>query len=119
MATDASTPGPILPDYLGANVRGIIPALLGPGGWRAGLPSWFPAPVAAADQIVLLILDGLGWDQLRDHSALLPALTSFTGGSITTVAPTTTATALSSIATGLTPGEHGLIGYRILLKGEV
>ena len=27
------------------------------------------------------------------------------------MAPTTTATALSSIATGLTPAEHGLIGY--------
>ena len=36
------------------------------------------------------------------------------GGPITTVAPTTTATALSSIATGLTPGEHGLIGYRMM-----
>jgi predicted AlkP superfamily pyrophosphatase or phosphodiesterase len=41
------------------------------------------------------------------------------GGRITTVAPTTTATALSSISTGLTPGEHGLIGYRIVLGGEV
>ncbi len=41
------------------------------------------------------------------------------GGPITTVAPTTTATALSSISTGLTPGEHGLIGYRMMLAGEV
>ena len=38
---------------------------------------------------------------------------------LTTVAPTTTATALSSIATGLTPGEHGLIGYRMYVQGEV
>ena len=35
------------------------------------------------------------------------------------MAPSTTATALSSITTGLTPGEHGLIGYRIVLGGEV
>ena len=41
------------------------------------------------------------------------------GGPITTVAPTTTATALTSITTGLTPGEHGLIGYRMVLGGEV
>jgi hypothetical protein len=41
------------------------------------------------------------------------------GGAITTVAPSTTATALSSIATGLTPAEHGLLGYRIMLNGEV
>ena len=42
-----------------------------------------------------------------------------TGGPITTVAPSTTATALTSITTGLTPGEHGLIGYRIDFGGEV
>jgi hypothetical protein len=35
------------------------------------------------------------------------------GGSITSVAPSTTATALTSLVTGLAPGEHGLIGYRI------
>ena len=49
----------------------------------------------------------------------MPALTSMAGGPITTVAPTTTATALSSIATGLTPAEHGLLGYRMMLGGEV
>ncbi len=30
----AVTPGPMIPDYAGANVRGIIPALLGPGKWN-------------------------------------------------------------------------------------
>jgi predicted AlkP superfamily pyrophosphatase or phosphodiesterase len=41
------------------------------------------------------------------------------GGSITTIAPTTTVTALTSIATGVAPGEHGLIGYRIDFAGRV
>lgn len=41
------------------------------------------------------------------------------GAPITTVAPTTTATALTSIATGLSPAEHGLIGYRIDVGGEI
>ena len=110
--------GPILPDYLGPNVRGIVPALLGPAGWSA-LPQWFPEPIRHANQVVLLILDGLGWDQFQSHAAHLPVLSTLQGRAITTVAPTTTATALSSIATGLTPGEHGLIGYRMLVKGEV
>jgi hypothetical protein len=110
---------PIVPDYAGANVRGIIPALLGPGAWSSSLPDWMPEAVRAADQAVLLVLDGLGWDQLEDHRRLVPAIASLRGGPITTVAPTTTATALSSIATGLTPGEHGLIGYRMVLGGEV
>jgi Type I phosphodiesterase / nucleotide pyrophosphatase len=115
----AVTPGPMIPDYAGANVRGIIPALLGPGKWNESLPAWFPELVGHAEQVVLLILDGLGWEQLRERRALMPALSSMVGGAITTVAPSTTATALSSIATGLTPAEHGLLGYRMMIGGEV
>ena len=43
----------------------------------------------------------------------MPTLSGFDGSHITTVAPSTTATALTSLVTGLAPGEHGLIGYRI------
>ena len=35
------------------------------------------------------------------------------------MAPSTTATALTSITTGLPPGEHGVVGYRIAVDGEV
>lgn len=68
---------------------------------------------------VLVVLDGLGWDQLQANRDLLPTLSAFAGGAITTVAPSTTAAALTSIATGLTPGEHGIIGYRMTIDGEV
>jgi hypothetical protein len=111
--------GPIIPDYAGANVRGIIPSLLGPSSWTAGLPAWMPEPVAGASSVVLLVLDGLGWDQLQDHREELPTVAAMVGGPIHTVAPTTTATALTSITTGLTPAEHGVIGYRIVLGGEI
>jgi hypothetical protein len=117
--TTAHGGGPIIPDYSGPNVRGIIPALLGPTWWDAGIPSWFPAPVAEARKVVLLVIDGLGWDQFVEHRQLMPRLASLAGGPIHTVAPTTTATALSSIATGLTPAEHGLVGYRMALGREV
>ena len=120
---NTSTIEPVVPDYAGANVRGIVPALLGPSspsfGAAGDLPDWMPTPVAGAEQVVLLVLDGLGWDQLQDHRHIAPTIAGLIGGPITTVAPTTTATALSSIATGLTPGEHGLIGYRMVLGGEV
>ena len=110
---------PIIPDYLDANVRAIVPALLGPGEWSQSLPAWIPDPVHQADQAVLLVIDGLGWDQFEAHRAHMPVLSTLTGSAISTVAPTTTATALCSIATGLTPGEHGLVGYRIVVHGEV
>lgn len=110
---------PVLPDYGGANVRGITPALLGPEDWSTALPPWMPEPLRAARQVVVLILDGLGWDQLLDHKTQLPTLAQMSGGPITTVVPSTTATALTSITTGLTPGEHGLIGYRMAVHHDV
>lgn len=119
MTTSGAAGGPIIPDYGGANVRGIVPALLGPASWSSGLPTWMPEPVASSKAVVLFVLDGLGWDQLQHHRDLMPTVASMVGGPVHTVAPTTTATALTSITTGLTPAEHGLVGYRIVLGGEV
>ena len=107
---------PIFPDY-SANVRAIVPTLLAP---KRGLGrGWMPEPVRDARQVVILVLDGLGWEQFDDHREHMPTLATFEGGAITTVVPSTTATALTSITTGLTPGEHGLVGYRIDIGGEV
>ncbi len=111
------TPPLVLPDYSGGNVRGIVPAVLAPPG--VAPPSWMPAAAASARQVVLLVLDGLGWEQLRARADLAPTLSAMAGGSITTVAPSTTATALTSITTGLTPGEHGIVGYRMDIAGDV
>lgn len=112
-----SVPSPLLPDYRGATVCGIVPGVLGcaPG----QRPNWFPEPVQQARQVVLLVVDGLGWRQFEQHRHLLPTLASLQGGAISTVAPTTTATALTSITTGLAPAEHGIVGYRMDLSGDV
>jgi len=111
------SPQPVLPNYSGANLRGLVPALLAPRG--ATRPGWMPAAVATAQQVVLLVVDGLGWEQLQERQSLAPTLSAMAGGPITSVAPSTTATALTSITTGLTPGEHGLVGYRIEVAGDV
>ena len=111
-----SAPEPVLPDYGGACISSVVPALL--HGDRAG--EWLPAAARGAPQVVLLVLDGLGWEQLQERPLLAPVMTSMTGVPITSVAPSTTATALTSIATGLPPAEHGILGYRIAVgHGEV
>jgi len=108
-------PAPVLPDYGGACLEGVVPAILG----RArGVPEWFPAGVAGAEQVVLLVLDGLGWEQLREREALAPNLSSMAGGAITTVAPSTTATALTSLTTGAPPAGHGVVGYRVRVDDD-
>jgi Type I phosphodiesterase / nucleotide pyrophosphatase len=111
-------PQPILPAYAGASIRGIVPALFAPRG-TSSLPSWFAEPVVGARQVVLLVLDGLGWEQLRARPSIAPTMHGMTGGPITSVAPSTTATALTSITTGLTPGEHGVVGYRMEIRGDL
>ena len=111
-------PVPVLPAYGGPCVSSLAPALLGPSGTRS-LPAWMPEPARNAKQTVLLVLDGLGWEQLQRFATLCPTLHRMVGQSITTVAPSTTATALSSITTGLAPGEHGVVGYRMEVQGEI
>jgi predicted AlkP superfamily pyrophosphatase or phosphodiesterase len=110
--------GPLVPDYGGACLTGLVPALLGPGGTGA-LPDWFPEPARGATAVVLFVVDGLGWNQLQERPGLAPTLAAMAGRPIDAVAPTTTATSLTSIATGLTPGEHGVVGYRVALHGEI
>ena len=102
-------PEPVLPAYGGACLSSIVPSLLGGPAARA----WMPDVVHDAAQVVLLVLDGLGWEQLRERAALAPVLAGMEGGPITSVAPTTTATALTSISTGLAPAAHGVVGYRV------
>jgi hypothetical protein len=109
-------PEPVVPDYAGPCVVGLVPALLGP---PDDAPDWMPEVALQARQVVLLVLDGLGWDQLQERRYLAPTLAGMNGRPITTVAPSTTSSALTSITTGVPPGEHGLVGYRIVVHGEV
>ena len=117
-------PEPLLPDYGGACLSSVVPALLArldaaPGDGAAAPPGWLPAPVAEARQIVLLVLDGLGSEQLAQRSGTAPTLSSAVASTITSVAPSTTAAALTSLATGLPPAVHGIVGYRLGLDGEI
>ena len=105
---------PVVPAYHDACVTALVPALLE----GSAAPTWLPAKVLQARQILLLVLDGLGWLQLQDRTEVAPTLTDMAGGPITTVAPSTTAAALTSISTGLPPGEHGMVGYRIAVGGS-
>ena len=110
---------PILPRYGQGCVTDLIPALLAPDGHEDHCTTIVGEEVMAAPAVVVLVLDGLGWNQLQERTSTAPTLASMAGGAVTTVAPSTTATALTSISTGKTPGQHGVVGYRIDVEGEV
>jgi hypothetical protein len=101
-------------DYRGACVASIVPRIL-----RREPAPWLPDLVLDARVVVLLVLDGLGWDALQAYPEGLPTLHGMTGGPVTTVVPSTTAAALTSITTGLSPAEHGVVGFRVAVDGDV
>ncbi len=112
---------PVLPDFEGACIANVVPALLGRGDADGTRPGWLPSAAGAARQVVLLVVDGLGWEQLRARPQLAPTLTASEGidAPITSVAPSTTACALTSITTGRLPYEHGILGYRLAVDEEI
>ena len=68
----------------------------------------------------LLIVDGLGWDLLKAHwpaAPFLAGLAAENGCWLTAGFPATTVTSLSSLGTGRPPGQHGLLGYQVLVPG--
>lgn len=73
-------------------------------------------PLRPARSVVLIVLDGLGVLQLRAHAGHARHLTAGIGKKDVaySVFPTTTAAALTSTLTGVSPGAHGLVGYSVL-----
>jgi hypothetical protein len=115
----------IFPKYDGLSIANIAPTIAGllgidAGGTRLWQPLWtgFQGRV---DRVVFIILDALGYLQLREaldadpganfhrlaQAGLLAPLTS--------VFPSTTTAATTTFATGRTPIEHGLLGYELFL----
>lgn len=104
---------PLLPAYGAACLDGVVPGLLAP---PAARPAWFPEAARRATQAVLVVVDGLGWRQLQPRLSLAPTLAAMDGQAITSVAPTTTAVALSSLTLGCAPAAHGIVGYRLRVE---
>lgn len=74
---------------------------------------------SGVDNVVLFALDGLGWSEWRRQtgSGFFGAMDSKGRAvPITTVFPSTTAAALTTLVTGLTPQEHGLVEWFLYLK---
>ena len=111
---------PVRPDFGGACIANVVPALMGRSA-DGPATAWLPETARRARQIVLLVVDGLGWEQLSERAGLAPTLSAAEGigRPITSVAPSTTATALTSITTGLPPCQHGVLGYRLADGDEI
>lgn len=65
-----------------------------------------------APRYVVLLVDGLGAELLAEHADAAPFLARLDGvGGVLCGVPSTTATSLTSLGTGLQAGRHGVVGY--------
>lgn len=109
------------PDYDGFGIANLMGSVIGALG-RTGEPSVLaPCPVlpstqlAEARHVVLLVIDGLGRAQLAQH-APQGCMAKARITDLTSVFPSTTASAVSTYMTGDAPITHGMTGWHIWYK---
>lgn len=114
------------PAYRAGALSDVVPAIgaaLGvppvPGRGREPGP-WTPRPTRKA---CLLLIDGMGLRLLTGHARHAPFLSELlrrqgVGHTLTAGFPSTTSTSLASVGTGLPPGAHGMLGYRLMVPAS-
>jgi len=63
-----------------------------------------------SDRYVVCLIDGLGWEALQANAADAPFIIEVSDRHINADFPTTTPVGLAALGTGLTAGEHGMVG---------
>ncbi len=107
---------PIVPSYGSRTLAELGASVLSSVGGSApnvlGLPR--------VRRACLLIVDGLGWELLRAHPAAAPFLSELAMNArpLTAGFPATTVTSLTTLGTGAAPGQHGVLGYQVVIPGE-
>jgi Type I phosphodiesterase / nucleotide pyrophosphatase len=104
------------PPYGTRSLADLTPSLLASAG-VPGEPN--PLELEPCRGFCLLLIDGLGWEQVLAHREAAPVLAAMTDRSppLSAVFPSTTSASLASLGTGLPPGEHGLVGYTVAIPG--
>ena len=114
MSDAAQAPAWVMPDYRGGSIVNLMASLLDAcGGAGAGylpLRGLERRRLAEARHLVLLVLDGVGYDYLTRKGAG-SVLQRHLHMRLTSVAPPTTATAITTFLTGQAPQQHGLTGW--------
>lgn len=113
----------IYPNYGRYSIAEIVPSLLrrfGVISHRLGFPEGTMVPRKSSDEKVLMFMaDGLGFDHFTEHQELDFFHKLSSRGQvypITSVFPSTTPAALTTIHTGLTPQEHGLPEWTVYFE---
>lgn len=112
------------PDYTGygfAQIPALVELLLGTKqGDHPFADAVFERVNSHPQNVVLLMIDGFGYNQWLRYGEQYPFLSSVLEKGnlmpITALFPSTTATSITTINSGLTPQEHGLMEWYLYLK---
>lgn len=120
-AAGGGAAGFVAPAYGARSLADVVPAVahaLGVGA-AVGVPAPSGLHLPEASAYVVLLVDGLGGRLLERHAEAAPFLASLLADGTTGTAgvPSTTATSLTSLGTGLAPGRHGLVGFTSRVPG--
>ncbi|MFD4179775.1 alkaline phosphatase family protein [Rhodococcus sp. NPDC058514] len=107
----------LAPRYGQATLSDLVPSVLAHLG-VAGETDRIGLDLSGISRACVLLIDGLGAELLAAHPESAPFLSSRLGPILTAGFPTTTATSLASLGTGLPSGEHGVVGYLIATAGQ-
>ena len=115
-----------VPRYGSATLADVLPGAataLGVPLDRGDLPPdplGLTAALGGARRIAVLLVDGLGADLVRAHAHLAPTLAALStpAGDVSAPCPSTTPVSLATLATGMPPGSHGILGFVTDVPGE-
>ena len=104
-----------IPDYQRSivNLSASISTAMGGRSPHVPLPELPVADLSPARHVVLLVVDGLGYHYLQACSG---CLRDHLRVGLSSVFPSTTASAIPTFMTGLSPREHGLTGWHMYLR---
>ena len=109
------------PDYRGGSIVNLLSSVvhaLGGASPHPPLKVLDPDSFRGVSRIIYLVLDGVGHDQLTRFMAAGGGGHFFSRHPferITTVFPSTTAAAVTTLSTGATPAEHGVLSWHLHL----
>ena len=113
----------LLPTYDSSGLAGVLPAVARSLGVAEPVQDHGPRDLldlVPARRAVVVLVDGLGYELLRQRSGHAPFLRGLlpTAHRLSAGFPSTTATSMGTFGTGQPPGGHGLVGYEVLVPGE-
>lgn len=97
------------------SIKDVIPSAMQALGVFPGRQSLL---IPQSSHVIVLLIDGLGELQLRDHMSKSSIFHSGSQGFISTEFPSTTPVVLGSLGTGFAPGVHGLVGASFWIPEE-